>query len=226
MKAIGYARVSTEEQAQEGLSLETQQERIKAFCKAKGWELTEVVTDIASGKDLNRPGIQKIIDSITQGSGYKPVDTVVFMKLDRLTRSVRDIGYLVQDVFQAHEVNFSSIEESFDTSTATGRLIMNVIMSVSQWEREAIGDRTRVVLQHKKKNGQWLGNIPYGFKTNGQGELIEDPDQISTIKRIKKLGRRGKSCREIAAVIRLSKSKVAELKKTNIRALKARYINN
>ncbi len=226
MKAIGYIRVSTEEQAQEGMSLDTQEERIKSYCKAKDWELIEVVSDVCSGKDLNRPGMRKIMDDIASGNGTKPIEHVIIVKLDRLTRSVRDIGYLVEDVFKAHNVNFSSIEDSFDTSTAGGRMVMNVIISVSQWEREAIGERTRAVLRHKKQNGQWLGNIPYGFTTNGNGQLVENPEQVEIIKKVKRLSRQGKSCREISNIVNLSKSTVAELKKTNLRTLKARYLNN
>ena len=96
MRAIGYVRVSTEEQAQTGVSLDAQEEKIRAYCIAKEWDLLRVIRDEGfSAKDLNRPGIQEIIE----GCKRKEFDVVVILKLVRLTRSVKDLGYLVEDVF-------------------------------------------------------------------------------------------------------------------------------
>ena len=101
MKAIGYVRVSTEEQALTGVSLDAQEEKIRAYCVAKGWDLFGVIRDEGySAKDLNRPGIQEII----MGCKKRDFEVVVIMKLDRLTRSVKDLGYLVEDVFQKNDV--------------------------------------------------------------------------------------------------------------------------
>jgi len=87
MKTLGYIRVSTSEQAEEGLSLDNQRARVEAFCKAKGWELMDIIADEgASAKDLNRPGIQELLRRVQAGS----VDAVVVYKLDRLTRSIRN----------------------------------------------------------------------------------------------------------------------------------------
>jgi len=96
MRAIGYVRVSTEDQAQGGVSLDSQEEKIRAYCAAKDWDLVRVVRDGGhSAKDLNRPGMQKILEECRK----KRFDVVVILKLDRLTRSVKDLGYLVEDVF-------------------------------------------------------------------------------------------------------------------------------
>ena len=113
MRAVGYTRVSTEDQAQSGVSLEAQEEKIRAYCTAKGWELAKVVRDGGySAKDLNRPGMQEVI----RGCKCKELDVVVILKLDRLTRSVKDLGYLVEDVFNRHGISFSSIQDNFDTA--------------------------------------------------------------------------------------------------------------
>jgi site-specific DNA recombinase len=137
MRAIGYARVSTDEQSQQGVSLSHQAEKIKAYCMAKDWELIRVVRDEGySGKDLTRPGIQEII----KGCRKKEFDVVVTLKLDRLTRSVKDLGYLVEDVFNKHCVAFSSLQDNFDTSTANGRMVMNILATLAQWERDIISD--------------------------------------------------------------------------------------
>ncbi len=102
MKAIAYIRVSTEEQAKEGVSLENQKTRIRAFCEAKEWELTEIVADEGlSATTLKREGIQRII----RGSQQKEFDVIVIYKLDRLTRSVRDLSALVE-TFEKHGVGF------------------------------------------------------------------------------------------------------------------------
>jgi site-specific DNA recombinase len=93
MRAIGYVGVSTDEQATAGVSLSAQAEKIRAYCVAKDWELTGIIKDEAqSGKDLNRPGMQAILDGCTKDQ----FDVVVILKLDRLTRSVKDLGSIVQ----------------------------------------------------------------------------------------------------------------------------------
>ena len=117
LKAIGYVRVSTDEQAREGLSLDLQVARIGAYCEAKGWELLRVYRDAGiSGKDLERPGIQSLLHDL-KGNG---VDVVVILKLDRLTRSIRDLGLLIDDLFEG--VALASVAEGFDSSTAAGEI--------------------------------------------------------------------------------------------------------
>src|SRR5215472_10094537 len=86
----------------------------------------------------------------------------IVAKLDRLTRSVRDLADLLER-FERRDVALMSVSESLDTRSAAGRLVMNVLMSVAQWEREAIGERTREALRHKQAQGQRVGNVPYGF---------------------------------------------------------------
>ena len=113
MRAIGYARASTEDQAQAGVSLDLQEEKIRAYCVAKDWELISLIRDEGqSAKDLKRPGMQRILE----GCRKKEFDVVVILKLDRLTRSVKDLGFLVEDVFGKSNVAFSSLQDNFDTS--------------------------------------------------------------------------------------------------------------
>ena len=126
-RAVGYVRVSTEEQAREGLSLAAQESRIKAYCEAKGWELVRVYRDEGySGKDLRRPGIQALIRDLKADG----IDVVVVLKLDRLTRSVRDLGALIEDLFGG--VALASVEESLDSSTANGRMVINLLGTVAE----------------------------------------------------------------------------------------------
>ena len=152
MKVIGYVRVSTEEQAQHGVSLAAQEAKLRQYCDLYGHDLVEVVVDAgASAKTLNRPGLARVLDALTANA----VEGLVILKLDRLTRSVRDLGHLLETYFTKHAL--LSVMEQTDTSTAGGRLVLNLLISVSQWEREVIGERTSQALQHKKANGAKLG---------------------------------------------------------------------
>jgi site-specific DNA recombinase len=123
MKVIGYVRVSTEDQAKEGVSLEAQQARIKAYCTAKGWELVGIEADRGlSAKDCNRPGLQAALEAVK----HKQVEALVVYKLDWLTRSIADLLELM-NLLNKKDVALVSMEESLDATTATGRLMMNML---------------------------------------------------------------------------------------------------
>ena len=215
-RAVGYIRVSTGEQAQEGLSLAAQEARIKAYCEAKGWDLLRMYRDEGiSGKSLKRPGIQSLIRDLKNDG----VDVVVVLKLDRLTRSVRDLGVLIEDLFNGRAL--ASVEESLDSSTANGRMVINLLGTVAQWEREINSERTASVLRFKRSRGEWVGRIPYGFKIDESGRLVEDPEAMKAIQRMKRAYRRGQSVRKIAARFGVSKSTVHKVIRTDLRALKA-----
>jgi DNA invertase Pin-like site-specific DNA recombinase len=202
MKAIGYVRVSTEEQVREGVSLDAQKERIQGYCTAKGWELIEVVKDEGlSGKDTKRPGLQSILERCKKNGNKdhsRPFDVVIVVKLDRLTRSVRDAGTL-SDYFQRNQIELTSIEESIDTSTAGGKLYWNIITAISQWEREAIGERTRAAMQHKKANGERVGTIPYGYQLKADGNLEPIEAEQQTLKAVRQHRQKGWTLRKVAA---------------------------
>lgn len=217
LKAVGYVRVSTDEQAREGQSLEVQASRVAAYCEAKGWELLRTYRDEGeSGKSLARPGIQTLIEDLKSNG----VDVVVIVKLDRLTRSIRDLGSLIDDLFKG--VALASVEESLDSSTANGRMVMNLLGSVAQWEREVIGERTKAVLDHKAEKGEHVGRIPYGFRIGESGKLIENPEEIQNVRRMKREHHRGRSIREIAEKYELGKSTVQKLLTTDLRLLRNR----
>ena len=194
MRAVGYTRVSTEDQAQSGVSLEAQEAKIRAYCTAKGWELARVVRDGGySAKDLNRPGMQEVI----RGCKGKELDVVVILKLDRLTRSVKDLGYLVEDVFNRHGISFSSIQDNFDTCTANGRMVMNILATLAQWERDVISERTREAMQFMKRGLKLVGAVPFGFDLV-EGQLVPNGEEMGTARVILGLRRQGKSYQRIA----------------------------
>lgn len=196
MKAVGYIRVSTDEQANEGVSLDNQRKRIEAFCIAKDWTLVDVYEDAGkSGKDLKRDGIQRLLTDAKAGK----FDIVVIYKLDRLTRSVKDLGYLIE-LFDKHGIAFSSVSDNFDTTTANGRLVLNILGSVAQWERDIIVERTREALKYKKEKGDYLGTVPLGYDIV-DGELQERSDELAIVRYAKKLRAGGYSFGKIAGTL-------------------------
>jgi site-specific DNA recombinase len=149
MQVIGYTRVSTSEQAADGVSLAAQQAKIDAYAVVKDWSLAELIQDAGqSAKSLARPGMQRLLSLVDAGH----VDVVIIAKLDRLTRSVSDLDKLMK-LFARKGVALVSLQESLDATTATGELMMNLLISVSQWERKVIGERTKDVMQHLKAQG-------------------------------------------------------------------------
>ena len=194
MKAIGYIRVSTEKQADFGVSLEAQEAKIRAMAVVQGADLAEVIVDTESAKSLNRPGMERLLSLVDAGA----VNTVIIAKLDRLTRSVKDLAELLER-FTRRGVSLVSVAESLDTGTAAGRLVLNIMTAVSQWEREAIGERTRDAMSHKRAKGERVGTIPFGFRMAEDGaRLEEDPAEQDVLSRIQRLKAQGHTMRQIA----------------------------
>jgi DNA invertase Pin-like site-specific DNA recombinase len=194
MKAIGYARVSTDKQADSGVSLEAQQEKLRAMAVVQGATLVEVIVDAGeSAKTLDRPGMERLLALVDA----RKVQVVIVAKLDRLTRSVKDLALLLER-FTRKGVALVSVAESLDTSTAAGRLVLNIMVSVSQWEREAIGERTRDVMAHMKATRQAYSPTPYGFARNGDTLAAADDEQ-GTVHQIQQWHRAGWTLRKIAS---------------------------
>ena len=195
MKAVGYVRVSTDQQADGGESLRLQETKIRAMAEVRGAELSEVVVDAGeSAKSLRRPGMSRLLSLVASGS----VDAVIVLKLDRLTRSVRDLADLL-DTFDRKGVSLVAVSESLDTGTAAGRLVLNIMASVGQWEREAIGERTREALASMKARGLRVGNVAFGFTIAADGvSLVECPEEQRVIEIVVELRQDGRSLRAIA----------------------------
>lgn len=167
MRAVGYARVSTAEQADSGASLGAQREAIETEVKRRRWELVELFTDTASGKSLNgRDGLRKALTVLNNGKA----DVLVVAKLDRLSRSLKDFAGLME---QAARKKWAlvALDLGVDTTTPSGELVANVMASVAQWERRAIGQRTKDALALKRKEGVRLGRptvLSDGFRKSIQ----------------------------------------------------------
>ena len=198
MRTIGYVRVSTDRQAEQGVSLEAQETKIRATATVQGAELIEVIVDGGeSAKSLKRPGLQKLMTLVNSGK----VHAVIIAKLDRLTRSVKDLCALLE-LFEKRKVALISVAESLDTGSAAGRLVITIMGAVSQWEREAIGERTRDALRHKRAQGQRVGNIEFGFRLASDGRKLE-PDAVeqAALAEISNLRAQGQPLRRIATIL-------------------------
>lgn len=150
--AILYSRVSTDDQAESGLGLSDQAEKLRAMATVKDWHSIELVDDGVSGKNLNRPAMTEALQMLNAGEAH----ALVVVKLDRLTRSVADLASLMA---RSNSEGWSLVilDLGIDTSTASGKLVANVMTSVAEWERDVIGERTSAALQMLKANGQRLG---------------------------------------------------------------------
>jgi len=193
MKAIGYVRVSTNEQASEGVSLDNQTAKIGQYCQLNDLELIEVISDPGeSGKNLKRPGIQRLLGEL------KNIDAVVVYKLDRLSRKVLDTLETLRE-FEKSKVSFHSVMEKIDTGTAAGKFFLNITASFAQMERDLTAERTTDALQFKKKNGELVGSVPYGKRLDVDGiHLIDDDDELETIRLAMRWRAKGASLRAIA----------------------------
>ena len=194
MQAIGYVRVSTDKQAERGCSLDAQAEKIRAMAVVHGAELLDIIVDGGeSAKSLQRPGMERLLALVDS----KKVDTVIIAKLDRLTRSVKDLCVLLEQ-FERRGVALISVAESLDTGSAAGRLVLNIMTAVSQWEREAIGERTRDAMGHKRRQCERIGNIAFGYRLAADGVHVEPDDtEQAALARIREL-RPSYTLREIA----------------------------
>lgn len=194
MKSIAYIRVSTEEQVREGISLEAQEDKVKKYADLHNLNLTEIIRDEGkSGKDLNREGIQKVITQCKDRS----VDHLIVYKMDRLTRRTLDLLTLVEEVFKPNNIEFHSITERVDTSTAQGKFFLTIIGAMSQMERDLISERTKEALRYKKSKGEPVGSPPLGFLAEDK-KLSRVDREFEIVGYIKKLKRKRLSLGKIA----------------------------
>lgn len=197
---VGYIRVSTKEQAETKLSLTHQEEKIRAYAVSQDLELKRVYNDAAeSAKDLRRPEVERLIKDVESGR----VGHVIILKLDRLVRNMENLGYLVR-LFDKNDVTLSSVSESLNTSTASGRMVVNLLGSIAEWERDTIAERTQAALDVKRKRGDKLGGIvPFGYRAR-DGKLVGHPKEQQVLKEILRQRTKGGGYKAIAESLNAS----------------------
>ena len=177
-----YPRVSTQEQAVNGYSIDEQIDRMTKYCEAKDWSIYNIYTDAGySGATTDRPALKKLLRDIKKGK----INKVLVYKLDRLSRSQKDTLMLIEDEFLANGVDFVSMSENFDTSTAFGRAMVGILAVFAQLEREQIRERMAMGREARAKKGKFHGSnmIPIGYDYV-DGKLVVNEYEAMQVRKI------------------------------------------
>lgn len=200
-KVIGYIRVSTDKQDN---SADDQRKRIGLYTELHGMHLVDIIEDVDQfSGDLDRPGAQQVLKMVRA----KSVNGVVFTKLDRLTRSTRDVIDLME-LFAKSKVAFVCIDQELNTESPMGRFVVRLMASLGEMERELIGSRTRDGMRNIKSQGMPVGQAPYGWSSQPRTaeekilkmrkKLLRNDTEQVVISIARELRSAGKSYREIA----------------------------
>lgn len=200
MRAVAYCRVSTEDQATDGLGLGAQQQAVQAYAAMRGFELVDVVVDpgVSAGKPFaSREGGSRVL-SLVQA---RKVDAVVALKLDRLFRDCRDClevtGQWERRGVALHLVDLGG--QAVDTSTAAGKFFLTVLAAAGEMERNMICERTAAALQYKASKGECVGQVPYGYALALDGvQLEKEAAEQAVLTQMRGWREQGASIRRIA----------------------------
>lgn len=202
MRAVAYARVSTEEQAVEGVSLEAQAAKLKAYAVVRGLELVGLHEDrgVSGGKPLEeRPAGRALLSEVQAGR----VDAVVAVKLDRLFRNATDC-LAVADRWSKRKVALHLVDlggQAVDTGSAVGRFFFLMLAGVAEMERNLIRERTKAALTHQAAQGRRVGTVPLGFAAGADGRLVVNDDERLALELLQELWASGMSVRQVAAAM-------------------------
>ncbi len=180
-RVIGYVRVSTEDQTENGVSLAAQRHRLQAYGEAHGLQLVRIEEDagISARRTTNRPGLQRALLALRDGDA----DGLVAVKLDRLSRTTSDILDLVSRA-EKERWALHSIEERLDTESPHGRFVVTVLAALAQMEREQIGERTRTAMAELRRQGRKTSSRPpFGFRFQGD-RVVTVPSEHKILRRM------------------------------------------
>jgi site-specific DNA recombinase len=198
MVVISYTRVSSEEQSRDGVSLAAQAEKVRLYCDLHNLgRPVEIVDPGISAKTLERPGLSRVLAMLDSGEATG----LVVYKLDRLTRSLADWSLLIDRHFgRAGGPSLMSVSESIDTRSASGRMVLNVMMTMAQWERETIVERTVLAMDFKRSKGERIsGRLPFGSDLAPDGRtLVDNPAELQALGTIRQWRAEGWGARRIA----------------------------
>ncbi len=195
---VGYVRVSTEDQAEAGISLDAQRHRLAAYCEAHGLTLAGVEADegISARKTTNRAGLQRELVALKRGD----VAGLVVVKLDRLSRTTRDVLDLVAAAERQHWA-LHSIDERLDSTTPTGKFTLTILAALAQLEREQVGQRTRAAMAELRRQGRRTSRFaPFGYRIEGNRVVPVEAEQRD-LERILALRAQGLGPRRIASAL-------------------------
>ena len=191
-----YVRVSTLGQEEDGYSIDEQIDRLTKYTESRGWQVAKVYKDSQTGSNMNRPGLQALIRDV------KNYDSVVVYKLDRLSRSQKEVLYIIEDIFEKHNTNFVSLMENFDTSTPFGKAMIGILAVFAQLEREQIKERVALGKLGRVKSGKPSSWIKAGFGYIYSGDTLTiDPIASIIVKQIFKFYLSGVSITKITNIL-------------------------
>lgn len=195
MRAALYIRVSTTQQATEGVSLKAQRERLLKYCEFNGLEVVEIIEDKGlSGSNNQREGYKTLMKLVTSSQ----IEAVCVYSLSRFARNTVEVLNSIEKM-NNNNIQFHSLTEKIDTTTPTGRFFLTTLAALGQLEREQLAERTRAALQHKKSNNERIGQIPFGYELSSDGvHLIENEREQKIIKLVLSLRGLGYTYKAIA----------------------------
>lgn len=193
--AVGYVRVSTGDQVENGCSLAAQEAKIAAWCTLTGYELAEVFMDRGiSGKSMkHREGLQKALASIGKGSA------LVVYSLSRLARSTKD-AIAISEILSKRGGDLVSLSEQLDSTSASGKMIFRLLSVLAEFERDLVSERTKAILAHKRAKGEVYGPLPFGFVEDG-GRLVKHAEEGVVVAEILAMRERGDTFLAIAETL-------------------------
>ncbi len=201
MRCGVYVRVSTDDQRDNGYSIDSQLRMIKEYCEKNEYDIVDVYNDAGhSGKDLMRPEMQRLLKDIKS----KKIDKLVAIKVDRLTRNNYDDFWLL-NYCEEHDVKIELILEPYDVSTANGEMIFEMNLVFGQRERKEIGARTKRAMEEMALERIHPSKAPYGYIRNKEtGHLEVEPIEAEVVKEIFELCKQGNSTRGIATIMKVT----------------------
>lgn len=196
--AVAYVRVSTGKQRDEGISVDMQIARLKAYAAAHDLAIVAVYGDAVSAKDIkSRPGMQAVLALANR----KHIACVLVFKLDRAFRNTVEALQTAKALDKAG-VALHSLSENLDTKSAIGNFSFTLMASLAELERKTIAERTRAAMQHMRSQGLYTGgNAPYGFAVDSEGILVENPEEMAVVQKVRELKANGVSFRKIIGTL-------------------------
>ena len=213
-----YVRVSTQEQAREGLSIDAQIDKCKSFCQARDWGVFKIYRDAGfSAGSLNRPALELLIKDAEE----KKFETILVYKIDRFSRNLKDLIMVLENL-KKKKINFTSVTEQIDTTSAMGEAFFQIIGVFAQLERGMVRERVELAFDRKIKFGEVLYRAPFGY-TYQNKKLVPDKEHAEKIKEIFEMWAEGVSYKEISKKFNISTSTLYQIIKNPIYLGKIKY---
>ena len=215
-----YSRVSTEEQAKEGLSVEAQIDKCKSFCNARDWTIFKIYKDAGfSAGSLNRPALELLL----RDADEQKFDIILVYKIDRFSRKLKDL-IMVLDDLKSKKINFTSVTEQIDTTSAMGEAFFQIIGVFAQLERGMVKERVELAFERKIKFGEALFRAPFGYVYQNK-KLIPDPENSQKVREIFEMWSQDIDYKEISAKFGIPSSTLYNLIKNKVYLGKIKYKN-